>query len=108
MLLFPFSLHGKGFPPSLPLFPCMGGVAESNTAGSWLHWLDEGALSLWEKSWTPILILSCTKVPGEDLAVWFWGILKPGRALGLCCLLRMLPMGIREWKISSEEGALTS
>lgn len=30
MLLFPFSLHGKGFPPCLPLFPCTGGVVESN------------------------------------------------------------------------------
>ncbi|XP_074451756.1 uncharacterized protein LOC141746679 [Larus michahellis] len=52
-LLFPFFLRWKGFPPSLPLFPHMGGVAESNGAGSWLHHLEEGALSLREKSWTP-------------------------------------------------------
>lgn len=49
MLLFSFSLHGKGFPPSLPLFPSMRGGVETNARGSWLYWLDEEALSLWEK-----------------------------------------------------------
>lgn len=49
VLLFSFSLHGKSFPPSLPLFPIMGGVVETNATGCWLYWLDEEAMSLCEK-----------------------------------------------------------
>lgn len=49
MLLFNFSLHGKSFSPSLPLFPSMWGVVETNATGSWLYWLVEEALSLCEK-----------------------------------------------------------
>lgn len=104
-LLFPFSLHGKGFPPSLSLFPCLGGVAESNAVGSWLYRLGEGALSLREKSWTSSFPAPSAQ-RGPCCAV-LGHLQAKGGALGLDCLLGMLPAGIREWKISGKEGALT-
>lgn len=102
MLLFSFSLHGKRFPPSLPLFPSKGGVVELNATGSWLYWLDEESESLGE-----ILILSHTECPERTLLHGPETSSSQREALGAQLPPWDTASGVQEWKISNKERALT-
>lgn len=100
MLLFSFSLHGKRFPPSLPLFPSKGGVVELNATGSWLYWLDKEALSLWEK-FSSFPIPSAQRGP---CCMVLRHLQAHGRLWGLNCLLGILPVEFRSGKSATRTG----
>lgn len=100
MLLFSFSLHGKRFPPSLPLFPSKGGVVELNATGSWLYWLDKEALSLWEK-FSSFPIPSAQRGP---CCMVLRHLQAHGRLWGLNCLLGILPVEFRSGKSATRRG----
>ena len=55
----------------------------------------------------PILILYCTECPERTSLHGHGASSSQGGTLGLGCPLGMLLLGIQEWKISGEEGALT-